>query len=43
VHFNDKVEQCASEDDEVSMSACTSLIQSGRATTETQQGDAGMS
>jgi lipoprotein NlpI len=34
VHFNDKMEQCASEDDEVSMSACTSLIQSGRATTE---------
>ena len=31
---DDKAAQCASEDDEVSMSACTSLIQSGRATTE---------
>lgn len=31
---DDKVAQCASEDDEVSMSACTALIQSGRASTE---------
>jgi lipoprotein NlpI len=30
---DDRVARCASADDEVSMSACTSLIQSGRATT----------
>jgi len=32
-HPEDKVAECASQDDEISMSACTSLIQSGRETT----------